>query len=263
MNTFNDNNCQAFTRLLKIMDDLREKCPWDKKQTMQSLRHLTIEETYELSDAVLENDLLEIKKELGDLLLHIVFYAKIGSEQQAFDIADIINTLCDKVISRHPHVYGDVEAENDQIVKKNWEVLKLKENANRSVLAGVPQSLPSLIKAYRIQEKVRGVGFDWDNKEQVWEKIEEEMQEFKDELDINESDKMEKEFGDILFALVNYARFVGVNPETALERTNKRFMRRFEQVEKLVKQDAKNLHDMKLAEMDEYWQKAKKLVEDK
>lgn len=263
MNNFDDKNDQAFTRLLQIMDDLREKCPWDKKQTMQSLRHLTIEETYELSDAVLENDLLEIKKELGDLLLHIVFYAKIGSEQQVFDIADIINTLCDKVISRHPHVYGDVEAENDQAVKKNWEVLKLKENTNRSVLAGVPQSLPSLIKAYRIQEKVRGVGFDWDNKEQVWEKIEEEMQEFKDELDIDDSDKMEKEFGDILFALVNYARFVGVNPDTALERTNKRFMRRFEQVEKLVKQDAKDLHDMKLVEMDEYWQKAKKLVEDK
>ncbi len=259
----NDKYCQAFSRLLKIMDELREKCPWDRKQTMQSLRHLTIEETYELSDAVLENDLSEIKKELGDLLLHIVFYAKIGSEQHAFDIADIINGLCDKVILRHPHVYGDVDAENEQVVKKNWERLKLKQEGNHSVLAGVPQSLPALIKAYRMQEKVSGVGFDWDNKEQVWEKIEEEMQEFKDELDVNDSDKMEKEFGDILFGLVNYARFVGVNPETALERTNKRFMRRFEQVEKLVKYDQKDLHDMELAEMDAYWQQAKTLVEDK
>ena len=257
----NDKYCLAFTRLLQVMDDLREKCPWDKKQTMQSLRHLTIEETYELSDAVLDNDLPEIKKELGDLLLHIVFYAKIGSEQNAFDMADIINTLCDKVISRHPHVYGDAQADNAQVVKQNWEVQKLKEDANRSVLAGVPQSLPALIKAYRMQEKVRGVGFDWDNKEQVWEKIEEEMQEFKDELDVNNTEKMEDEFGDILFALVNYARFVGVNPETALERTNKRFMKRFKQVEVLVKQDQKDLHDMKLDEMDQYWQQAKKQVD--
>jgi XTP/dITP diphosphohydrolase len=263
MNSSDDKYCQAFSRLLQVMDDLREKCPWDKKQTMQSLRHLTIEETYELSDAVLENDLPEIKKELGDLLLHIVFYAKIGSEQQVFDIADIINTLCDKVISRHPHVYGDAEAANAQAVKQNWELQKLKEDANRSVLAGVPQTLPALIKAYRMQEKVRGVGFDWDNKEQVWEKVEEELQEFKDELDVNNADTMEKEFGDILFGLVNYARFVGVNPETALERTNKRFMRRFKQVEKLVKQDAKDLHDMELAEMDQYWQQAKKMVADK
>jgi len=257
----NDKYCLAFTRLLQVMDDLREKCPWDKKQTMQSLRHLTIEETYELSDAVLDNDLPEIKKELGDLLLHIVFYAKIGAEQNAFDMADIIDTLCDKVISRHPHVYGDAQADNAQAVKQNWEVQKLKEDVNRSVLAGVPQSLPPLIKAYRMQEKVRGVGFDWDNKEQVWEKIEEEMQEFKDELDVNNAEKMEDEFGDILFALVNYARFVGVNPETALERTNKRFMKRFKQVEVLVKQDQKDLHDMKLEEMDRYWQQAKKQVD--
>ncbi|MEK7991341.1 MAG: nucleoside triphosphate pyrophosphohydrolase [Thiotrichaceae bacterium] len=262
MNSSSDDKyCQAFSRLLQVMDDLREKCPWDKKQTMQSLRHLTIEETYELSDAVLENNLPEIKKELGDLLLHIVFYAKIGAEQQAFDMADIIDTLCDKMISRHPHVYGDIEATNAQAVKQNWEVQKLKEDVNRSVLAGVPQTLPALIKAYRMQEKVRGVGFDWDNKEQVWEKIEEEMQEFKDELDVNDAEKMENEFGDILFSLVNYARFVGVNPETALERTNKRFMRRFKQVEILVKQDEKDLHDMELAEMEQYWQQAKKQVD--
>jgi XTP/dITP diphosphohydrolase len=263
MNINDDKYCQAFSRLLQIMEDLREKCPWDKKQTMQTLRHLTIEETYELSDAVLENDLVEIKKELGDLLLHIVFYAKIGSEQQAFDMADIIDTLCDKVISRHPHVYADVEAKDEQAVKKNWELLKLEEDSERSVLAGVPQSLPALIKAYRMQEKVRGVGFDWDNKEQVWEKVEEEMQEFKNELDVNNAEKMENEFGDILFALVNYARFVGVNPETALERTNKRFMRRFKQVEKQVKHDEKDLHDMTLEEMEQYWQTAKKLVADK
>ncbi|MCV6639250.1 nucleoside triphosphate pyrophosphohydrolase [Candidatus Albibeggiatoa sp. nov. NOAA] len=261
MNTSDDKYCQAFTRLLQIMDDLREKCPWDKKQTMQSLRHLTIEETYELSDAVLDNDLPEIKKELGDLLLHIVFYAKIGSEQQAFDMADIIDTLCDKVISRHPHVYGDAQADDAQAVKQRWEVQKLKEDVNRSVLAGVPQSLPALIKAYRMQEKVRGVGFDWDNKEQVWDKVEEEMQEFKNELDVNNTEKMEDEFGDILFALVNYARFVGVNPETALERTNKRFMKRFKQVEVLVRQDKKDLHDMELEEMDQYWKQAKKDVD--
>lgn len=257
----NDTYCHAFTRLLQVMDDLRKKCPWDKKQTMQSLRHLTLEEAHELSDAVLENDLSEIKKELGDLLLHIVFYAKIGSEQNAFDIADIMNTLCDKVISRHPHVYADVQANDAHAVKQNWELQKRKEDSNRSVLAGVPQSLPALIKAYRIQEKVRGVGFDWDNKEQVWEKVEEEMQEFKNELDVNNAEKMEDEFGDILFGLVNYARFVGVNPETALERTNKRFIKRFKQVELLVKQDQKDLHDMELEEMGRYWQQAKKDVD--
>lgn len=252
----------AFDRLLTIMDELREQCPWDRKQTLESLRHLTIEETYELSDAILENDLPEIKKEIGDLLLHMVFYAKIGSEKGAFDIADVLHGISEKLISRHPHIYGSVVADTEEQVKQNWEQLKLKEG-NRSVLSGVPQSLPALVKAMRIQEKARGVGFDWDERQQVWQKVEEEMQEFKahynadtgEAIDVKEA---EGEFGDLLFSLVNYARFVDINPETALERTNKKFIRRFQYMEEHSKADGKQLHEMSLAEMDEYWNRAKK-----
>lgn len=255
------NKLQAFDRLLTIMDELREQCPWDKKQTMESLRHLTIEETYELSDSILEGDLPEIKKELGDIMLHIVFYARIASETKAFNIADVLNAICDKLISRHPHIYGTVKADTEEQVKQNWEQLKLKEG-NKSVLAGVPGSLPALVKAMRIQEKARGAGFDWDEKSQVWEKVEEEMQEFKQafntETDIN-TKEAEGEFGDMLFSLVNYARFIDINPETALERTNKKFIKRFTYLEEEAKKAGKNLQDMTLAEMDEYWEKAKKM----
>lgn len=256
----------AFDRLLTIMDDLREKCPWDRKQTLESLRHLTIEETYELSDAILENDLPEVRKELGDLLLHMVFYAKIGSETGDFDIADVLNGICDKLISRHPHIYADADgntvvADTEEKVKQNWEQLKLKEG-NRSVLSGVPQSLPALVKAMRIQEKARGAGFDWDEKSQVWEKVEEEMQEFKAHFNaetdaILDQKEAEAEFGDLLFSLVNYARFVDINPETALERTNKKFIKRFQFMEEHAKADGKVLADMTLSEMDEYWNRAK------
>ncbi len=256
----------AFDRLLTIMDDLREKCPWDRKQTLESLRHLTIEETYELSDAILENDLSEIKKELGDLMLHLVFYAKIGSETDAFDIADVLNGICEKLISRHPHIYGDengetVVADTEEKVKQNWEQLKLKEG-NRSVLSGVPQSLPALVKAMRIQEKARGAGFDWDEKSQVWEKVQEEIQEFKAHFDAENDTVLDKkeaeaEFGDLLFSLVNYARFVDLNPETALERTNKKFIKRFQFMEEHAKADGKALADMTLTEMDAYWNLAK------
>jgi XTP/dITP diphosphohydrolase len=253
----------AFNRLLDIMDDLREKCPWDRKQTLDSLRHLTIEETYELSDAILENNLSEIRKELGDVILHIVFYAKIASETQVFDIADVLNGICEKLIARHPHIYGDVEADTEEQVKQNWEQLKLKEG-NKSVLAGVPQSLPALVKAMRIQEKARSAGFDWDEKEQVWEKVEEEMQEFKESFGLEAIDNQavseaEKEFGDILFSLVNYARFININPETALERTNKKFIRRFTYLEEQAKKSGKLLTDMTLAEMDAFWNEAKSL----
>ncbi|PTM08292.1 MAG: nucleoside triphosphate pyrophosphohydrolase, partial [Bacteroidetes bacterium] len=217
---------QAFDRLLTIMDELREQCPWDKKQTMQTLRHLTIEETYELGDAILDNDLNEVKMELGDLLLHIVFYAKIGSETKSFDIADVANSICDKLIHRHPHIYSDVEVANEEEVKQNWEKLKLKEGKS-SVLEGVPKSLPALVKASRIQEKVAGVGFDWEEPNQVWEKVEEELQEFKTEVENANHDKMESEFGDVLFSMINYARFLKINPENALERTNKKFTKRF------------------------------------
>ncbi|GGC08356.1 nucleoside triphosphate pyrophosphohydrolase [Dyadobacter sediminis] len=256
----------AFDRLLTIMDELREKCPWDRKQTMESLRHLTIEETYELSDSILENDIPEVKKELGDLLLHIVFYAKIGSERKEensyqFDIKDVLNGICEKLISRHPHIYGDAVADSEEAVKQNWEKLKLKEG-NKSVLSGVPASLPALVKAMRIQEKARGAGFDWDEKQQVWEKVEEELKEFKDHFNIETNDVMdqkeaESEFGDLLFSLVNYSRFVDINPETALERTNKKFIRRFQYLEEASKADGKTLSDMSLQEMDEYWNKAK------
>ncbi|PCJ25969.1 MAG: nucleoside triphosphate pyrophosphohydrolase [Flavobacteriales bacterium] len=247
----------AFERLLNIMDDLREKCPWDKKQTMQSLRHLTIEETYELTDAIIENDLEEIKNELGDLMLHLVFYAKIGSESNAFDITDVLNSICDKLIHRHPHVYGDTEVADEEEVKANWEKLKLKEGKN-SVLEGVPKSLPALVKAVRIQDKARGIGFDWDNKEQVWEKVKEEIDEFKVEVD-NKSDKMEDEFGDLLFSLINYGRFLNLNPEDALEKTNKKFIKRFQYMESETKKEGKELSSMSLKEMDVYWNKAKKL----
>ncbi len=248
---------QAFDRLLDIMDDLREKCPWDKKQTLESLRHLTIEETYELADAILDNDLEEIKKELGDILLHIVFYSKIGSEKQAFDIADVANAISNKLIDRHPHIYGDVEVKDEKEVKENWEKLKLKEG-KKSVLEGVPRSLPAMIKANRIQDKVAGVGFDWEKPEQVWEKVQEELTELNDELKSTDQEKIEKEFGDVLFSMVNYARFIGVNPENALEKTNKKFIQRFQYLEEASKKVGKSLHDMTLAEMDVFWEESKK-----
>ncbi|TNF31944.1 MAG: nucleoside triphosphate pyrophosphohydrolase [Bacteroidetes bacterium] len=254
-----DRRLQQFERLLNIMDDLREKCPWDRKQTLESLRHLTIEETYELADAILDNDLEEIKKELGDILLHIVFYAKIGSEQKAFDIADVAEGICEKLISRHPHIYGDVEVADEEEVKANWEKLKLKEG-KKSVLEGVPRSLPAMVKATRIQDKARGVGFDWDNREQVWAKVNEELAELKEEIDNNaEKAKVESEFGDVLFSMINYARFIDIDPETALERTNKKFIKRFQYLETESKKDGKELSEMTLEEMDEYWNAAKKL----
>lgn len=248
----------AFDRLLTIMDELREQCPWDKKQTMQTLRHLTIEETYELGDAILDNDLEEVKKELGDLLLHIVFYAKIGSETQDFDIADVANSICEKLINRHPHIYGDVKVKNEEEVKQNWENIKLKEG-KKSVLEGVPNSLPALVKANRIQEKVAGVGFDWEHPEQVFEKLKEELGELQEEVKANDADKMESEFGDVLFSMVNYARFLNINPENALERTNKKFIKRFQYLESKAKASGKSLKDMTLAEMDIFWEEAKGL----
>lgn len=253
----------AFDRLLTIMDELREQCPWDKKQTMDTLRHLTIEETYELSDAILEKDLPEIKKELGDIMLHLVFYSKIASETGDFDVADVLHGICDKLVSRHPHIYGDVKVENEEDVKRNWEQLKLKEG-NKSVLSGVPGSLPALVKSMRIQEKARGVGFDWEEKSQVWAKVEEEMGEFKEMFDVEtdqaiDKEKAEGEFGDLLFSFVNYARFIDINPETALERTNKKFIKRFQYLEEKAKEANKNLKDMTLAEMDIFWEEAKKL----
>jgi XTP/dITP diphosphohydrolase len=248
---------QSFARLLDIMDELRAKCPWDQKQTMQTLRHLTIEETYELGDAILDNDLQEIKKELGDVLLHIVFYSKIGSETQSFDIADVCNEICEKLIHRHPHIYGDVVVENEEEVKQNWEKLKLKEG-KKSVLEGVPKSLPALVKASRIQDKVKGVGFDWEEPEQVWEKVQEELQEFRDEIEVGDQEKMEAEFGDVLFSMINYARFLNINPEDALERTNKKFIKRFQYLESKTDELGKSLSDMSLAEMDVFWNEAKK-----
>lgn len=254
---------QAFDRLLTIMDELRENCPWDKKQTLESLRHLTIEETYELSDSILEANLTEIKKELGDLMLHMVFYARIASELKAFDITDVLNSICDKLVERHPHVYGDVVANDEETVKTNWEKIKLK-TGNKSVLEGVPKSLPALVKAIRIQDKARGVGFDWERKEQVWEKVEEEMQEFKNEFNVASNDKINKEkataeFGDLLFSLVNYSRFINIDPEEALERTNKKFIKRFQYLETESSKEGKKIGEMTLAEMDVYWEKAKKI----
>ena len=247
---------EAFSRLITIMDELREKCPWDKKQTFDSLRYLTIEEMYELSDAILDKDMEEIKKELGDVLLHIIFYSRIASETNDFDISDVIHSLCDKLIHRHPHIYGDVKVKDEAEVKKNWELLKLKEG-RKSVLEGVPKSLPAIVKSFRIQEKVRGVGFDWDNKTQVWDKVLEEIEELKVEVEKGDVDRVESEFGDVLFALTNYARFIDVNPEDALERTNKRFIKRFQIMENLLNEDHKKLEDMKLSEMDVYWELAK------
>ena len=261
MNTREDK-LQAFGRLLDIMDELREKCPWDKKQTMDSLRHLTIEETYELCDAILEDDKEEVKKELGDLMLHLVFYAKLGSEDKAFDIADVLNGVCEKLIFRHPHIYGDVEVQDEEEVKRNWEKLKLLEKGEKSsVLEGVPTSLPALVKAVRMQDKVRGVGFDFDNKKDVWDKVKEELAEFEAEVAVDDTNKMEAEFGDLLFSLVNYSRHVNINPEDALERTNKKFRKRFQAMENAIHLDDKNLTDMNLAQMDVYWEKMKKQLE--
>jgi XTP/dITP diphosphohydrolase len=251
----------AFARLLGIMDELRAQCPWDKKQTLESLRHLTIEETYELGDAILANDLNELKGEIGDLMLHMVFYAKIASEQGAFDIADVLNGVCDKLVHRHPHIYGDVEATTEEEVKANWEKLKLKEG-KKSVLEGVPKGLPALVKASRIQEKVRGVGFDWDNRDQVFAKVREELDELQVEVDRN-SDKIEEEFGDVLFSLINYARFVGINPENALERTNQKFIDRFQLMERYVQAENRIFEEMTLEQMDVYWEQAKKSLREK
>lgn len=249
---------KAFDRLLTIMDELREQCPWDRKQTMETLRHLTIEETYELGDAILDNDLEEVKKELGDVLLHIVFYSKIGSEKKAFDIADVANSICDKLIDRHPHIYGDVKVENEEDVKKNWENLKLKEG-KKSVLEGVPRSLPALVKASRIQDKVAGVGFDWEEPQQVFEKVKEELDELQQEISEQNQEKIEAEFGDVLFSMINYARFLGVNPENALERTNKKFISRFQYLEQKSAEKQIALKDITLEEMDVFWEEAKRI----
>lgn len=249
----------AVDRLLTIMDELREQCPWDKKQTFESLRHLTIEETYELGDAILTRDLDEIKNELGDLLLHIAFYARLGSEEKAFDMADIAHGISEKLIYRHPHIYGDVKVENEEDVKKNWEALKLKEGkGKKTVLEGVPKGLPALVKAQRIQDKVAGVGFDWEKPEQVWEKVQEELSEFQTEVTQGNTNNMEAEFGDVLFSMINYARFLKINPDTALERTNQKFTKRFNYLEAKAKALGKSLQDMTLAEMDVYWEEAKK-----
>lgn len=248
----------AFERLLRIMDDLRSQCPWDKKQTLESLRYLTIEETYELSDAVLEKDMDGIKNELGDLMLHLVFYAKIASEKGDFDITDVLHGICEKLINRHPHIYGGIEVKDADEVKNNWEKIKLKEKGRKSVLGGVPNSLPAMVKAYRIQEKARGVGFDWDNTEQVWEKVVEEMNEFQNEVKKNNTEKKEQEFGDLLFALINYARFVDINPEDALERTNKKFVKRFKFIEEHALKSGKSITEMSLREMEQIWEEAKK-----
>ncbi|MFH6601945.1 nucleoside triphosphate pyrophosphohydrolase [Maribacter algicola] len=252
-----EEKLRAFDRLLTVMDELREQCPWDKKQTMQTLRHLTIEETYELGDAILENNLEEVKKELGDLLLHIVFYAKIGSETNDFDIADVCTDICEKLINRHPHIYGDVTVENEEDVKQNWENIKLREG-KKSVLEGVPVGLPALVKANRIQDKVAGVGFDWEKPEQVFEKVQEELAELQNEVNSGNAQKMESEFGDVLFSMINYARFLNVDPENALERTNKKFIRRFQYLESKAKEIGKSLKEMTLAEMDVFWEEAKK-----
>ena len=253
MNT-KEQKLEAFSQLLDIMDDLREKCPWDQKQTLQSLRHLTLEEVYELSDALLDEDMQEIKKELGDVLLHLIFYAKIGSEKGSFDIADVINSLNEKLIFRHPHIYGDVEVKDEEEVKQNWEKLKLKEG-NKSVLSGVTKGTPSLIKAYRIQDKVKGIGFEFANAEDAWKKVDEELAEFHAETEL---DKKEQELGDVFFSLVNYARISGINPDTALERTNNKFINRFQQMENLALEKNLNLADLTLEKMDELWEEAKK-----
>ena len=256
-----EKKIKAFTRLLRIMDELREKCPWDKKQTMDSLRYLTIEELYELSDAILDKNMKEIKKELGDLLMHIVFYSRIASETNDFDISDVMNSVCEKLIYRHPHIYGDVKVSDEIEVKKNWEKLKIKEG-KKSVLEGVPKSLPAIVKSFRIQEKVIGIGFDWDNKNQVWDKVLEELEELKIEVERGDKNRIESEFGDVLFALTNYSRFIDVNPEDALERTNKRFIKRFQIMENEIKERGLDLSAMSLSQMDVYWDKAKKMYYD-
>ena len=251
------NASVAFSRLVKIMDELREQCPWDKKQTIQTLRQLTIEETYELADAITENDYKAIKEEIGDLMLHMVFYARIGKEQGQFSLEEALNGICDKLVSRHPHIYGDVKVENEEDVKQNWEKLKLKEG-KKSVLGGVPASLPAMVKALRLQEKAKQVGFEWDNREQVWDKVEEEIGELKQAIASEEQDKIEDEFGDVLFSLVNYARFLRIDPENALERTNKKFISRFTGMEELALKTGKPLADMSLEEMDAIWNSIKK-----
>lgn len=253
---------ESFERLIEVLNTLRIECPWDRKQTMESLRHLTIEELYELTDAILEKDYQEIKKELGDILMHLVFYARIAEEEGKFNIVDVLNSVCDKLINRHPHIYGDIEVKDDDEVKQNWESIKLKEG-NLSVLQGVPQSLPALVKAYRIQDKVRGVGFDWEDKKEVWKKVEEELAEFKAEFDLDSdlinTERAEQEFGDLLFSLINYGRHLGINPENALEKTNKKFIHRFTYLENKAKEKGLVLKDMTLEEMDVYWNEAKKL----
>jgi len=249
---------EAFDRLLTMMNELREKCPWDKKQTLESLRHLTIEETYELADAILDNNLEEIKNELGDLLLHIIFYAKIGSETKSFDIADVANSISDKLIERHPHIYGDLEVKDEEEVKQNWEKIKLKEG-KKSVLEGVPKSLPAMVKSNRIQDKVSGVGFDWEEPYQVWKKVQEELSELNTELEKGNKEHIESEFGDVLFSMVNYARFMGVNPENALEKTNKKFINRFQYIERAAQKEGKKLTEMSLSEMDIFWNQSKKI----
>jgi XTP/dITP diphosphohydrolase len=256
-----DERLLAFGRLLKIMDELREKCPWDKKQTLESLRPLTIEETYELAEAIIDNDLKSLEGEIGDLFLHLVFYCKIGEEKGAFSVESVLHAICDKLIHRHPHIYGDVEATTEEEVKANWEKIKLNEGKT-SVLQGVPSSLPAMVKASRIQEKVKGIGFEWDSKEAVWEKVKEEIEEFQVEQTKN-SEHMEEEFGDILFSLVNYARFVNINPENALAKTNKKFIDRFQLMEKMIIDEKQSIQDMNLTEMDVYWEKAKKMLQNK
>jgi len=251
-----DERLIAFERLLNIMDELREKCPWDKKQTFETLRPLTIEETYELADAITDNDLASIKGEIGDLFLHMVFYCKLGEEQKVFDVATVLNAICEKLITRHPHIYGDAVAESEEEVKNNWEKIKLKEG-RKSVLEGVPSSLPAMVKASRIQEKVKGIGFEWDNKEDVWDKVKEELEEFYQEQQKN-SKEMEDEFGDVLFSLINYARFVNINPENALAKTNTKFTNRFKLMEELILKDQKGIENLTLSEMDVYWDIAKK-----
>ena len=248
----------GFRHLLEIMDELREKCPWDREQTFDTLRNLTVEETFELSDAIFQKDYKDVCKELGDLMLHIVFYSKIASEQQLFDVKDVLNQLCDKLIRRHPHIYGGMKADSANEVHENWEKIKLQTEGNRSVLGGIPSGMPALTKAYRIQDKVSGVGFDWDNKEDVWNKVKEELGELQTEVDKEDPVRMEEEFGDVLFSLINYARFLHIHPEDALEKTNRKFMNRFQLLEKMVKEDSRQLTDMSLEEMDVYWERAKK-----
>jgi XTP/dITP diphosphohydrolase len=257
-----DPRLRAFERLLNIMDDLREKCPWDKKQTFETLRTLTIEETYELADAISTNDLPALKGEIGDLFLHLVFYCKIGNEQGAFNVESVLNAICDKLIFRHPHIYGDAKANTEEEVKANWEKLKLKEG-KKSVLEGVPTSLPALVKAMRIQEKVKGIGFDWDTKAQVWDKVQEELGELQEAEDSNDKQEIESEFGDVLFSLINYARFIGVNPENALDKTNLKFKGRFQTMESLMLSANKNISEMNLSEMDVFWEQAKEIEKNK